>query len=152
MTTPTATIMPTGDDLLIREAIRQRRMHRSGKSLGGALVLAAFFGAAGYALAFHSGAITYSMPYRSGFPLGAILVICGILAFLVAGLFVADAVSGARPRAPWGDPVPGDCPVCGQPALRQDGILLREGRTLKTAASGTVTLCETPSCPHAVAG
>jgi hypothetical protein len=144
--------MPTGDDLLIREAIRQRRLHRSGKSLGGALALAAFFGAAGYVLAFHPGVITYSMPYRSGFPLGAILVTCGILAVLAAVLFVADAVSGARPHAPWGDAVPGDCPVCGRPALRQDGILLREGRTLKTAASGIVTLCETPSCPHAVAG
>jgi hypothetical protein len=143
--------MPTGDDLLMREAIRQRRLHRSGKSLGGALALAVFFGAAGYVLSFHPGAITYSMPYSSGFPLGVVLVICGVLAFLVAVLFLADAVSGARPRALWGDPVPGDCPVCGEPALRQEGIFLREGRTLKTAASGTVTLCETRSCPYAAA-
>lgn len=152
MATPSTITMPTDDDLLIREAIRQRRLHRSGKSLGGALALAVFFGATGYVLAFHSGVITYSMPYPSGFPLGALLVICGILAFLVAVLFLTDAVSGARPRAAWGDPVPGDCPVCGKQALRQDGILLREGRTLKTAASGAVTLCETPSCPHAVVG
>jgi hypothetical protein len=150
MTTPSATTMPTGDDLLIQEAIKHRHLHRSGRSLGGALALVGFFGAAGYLLAFHPGVIIYSMPYPSGFPLRAVLVGCGILAFLVAVLFLADAVSGARPRAPWGDPVSGDCPVCGEPALRQDGILLREGRTLKTAASGIVTLCETPSCPYAV--
>ncbi|HEY6790613.1 MAG TPA: hypothetical protein VI365_25230 [Trebonia sp.] len=149
MTTPPTTTMPTGDDLLIQEAIRHRRLHRSGRSLGGALVLAVFFGAAGYLLALHPGVIIYSMPYPSGFPLRTVLVICGILAFLVAVLFLADAVSGARPCAPWGDPVSGDCPVCGEQALRQDGILLREGRTLKTAASGTVTLCESPCCPYA---
>ena len=139
--------MPTGDDLLIQEAIKHRHLHRSGRSLGGALALAVFFGAAGYLLAFHPGVIIYSLPYPSGFPLRAVLVGCGILAFLVAVLFLADAVSGARPRAPWGDLVPGACPVCGE-RLRQDGILLREGRTLKTAASGTVTLCETPRCPY----
>ncbi len=143
--------MPTGDALLIREAIRERRLHRSGRSLGGALALAVFFGAAGYLLSFHPGVITYNTPYSSGFPLRTVLVISGIFAFLVAVLFLADAVSGARPRAPWGDPVPGECPVCGEPALRQEGILLREGRTLKTAASGTVTLCETHSCPYAAA-
>ena len=137
------------DELLIQEAIRQRGLHRSGKSLVGTLALAVCFGAVGYVLAFHPGVITYSMPYSNSFPLGGVLVVWGILTFLIAGVFLANAVSGARPRAPWGDPAPGDCPVCGEPALRQDGMLLRDGPTLKTAASGTVTLCETPGCPYA---
>jgi hypothetical protein len=153
MTAPSATTAATAartdDELLIQEAIRRRRLHRSGKSLGGTLALAVFFTAVGYVLAFHSGVITYSMPYPSSFPLGAVLVVFGIFAFLIAVVFLANAVSGARPRAPWGDPASGDCPVCGEPALRQDGILLRDGPTLKTAASGTVTLCETPGCPYA---
>jgi hypothetical protein len=152
MTTPSPTTLPAGDDLLIKEAIRQRQLHRSGKSLGGVLALAVFFCAAGYVLAFHSGVITYSMPYASGFPLGTVLVICGILAFLVAVLFLVDAASGARPGAPWGDPAAGTCPVCGEPALRQDGILLREGGTLKTAANGAVTLCGSPGCPYTAVG
>jgi hypothetical protein len=150
MTAPSATTTaPTDDELLIQEAIRQRELHRSGKSLAGTLARAVFFGAVGYVLAFHSGVITYSMPYSSSFPLGTVLVVFGILAFLIAVVFLANAVSGARPRAPWGDPASGDCPVCGEPALRQDGVLLRDGRTLKTAASGTVTFCETPGCPYA---
>jgi hypothetical protein len=150
MTAPSATTTAlTGDELLIQEAIRQRGLYRSGKSLVGTLALAAFFGAVGYVLAFHSGVITYSMPYSSSFPLGAVLVALGILVFPIAVVFLANAVSGARPRAPWGDPASGDCPVCGEPALRQDDMLLRDGLTLKTAASGTVTLCGTPGCPYA---
>ncbi len=149
MTPPSATAVPTGEDQLIHEAIRQRRLHHSGRSLGGALALAVFFAAVGYVLAFHSGVITYSMPYSSGFPLGAVLVVAGIIAFLVAVVFLAGAVSGARPRAPWADPVTGDCPVCGEPALRQEAIVVREGGTMRTAASGTVTLCETPGCSYA---
>jgi hypothetical protein len=152
VTTPSATTVAlTDDELLIQEAIRRRGLHRSGKSLVGTLASAVFFGAVGYVMAFHSGVITYSMPYPSSFPLGAVLVALGILAFLIAVVFLANAVSGARPRAPWGDPASGDCPVCGEPALREDGVLLRDGLTLKTAASGTVTLCETPSCPYAAA-
>lgn len=151
MTAPSTVTALTDDELLTQEAIRRRGLHRSGKSLAGTLALAVFFGAMGYLLAFHSGLIinSYSMPYPSSFPLGAVLVVLGILALLIAVVFLANAVSGARPRAPWGDPASGDCPVCGEPALRQDGVLLRDGRTLKTAVSGTVTLCETPGCPYA---
>jgi Kef-type K+ transport system membrane component KefB len=149
MTTPSPTIVSTSDDLLIREAIRQRQLHRSGKSLAGALVLGVFFAAVGYVLAFDPGLINNNMPYPDGFPLNTVLTICGVLVLLVAAVFVASAVRGARPRAPWGDPVAGDCPVCNEPALRQDAILLREKGTLVTVASGTVTLCESPGCPHA---
>ena len=152
MTTPSPTTVIAGDDLLIQEAIRQRQRHRSGKSLSIVLTLAVFLGGVGYLLAFRSDVINYGMPYPSGFPLGAVLVILGVLVFAVALVFVANAVSGARPGVPWGDPAPGDCPVCGKQGLRQDGILLREGGTLKMAASGTVTLCDTPDCPHAAMG
>jgi hypothetical protein len=150
MTTPSPTIESTSDDLLIREAIRQRQSHRSGKSLAGTLALAVFFAVVGYVLAFRPGLINNNMPYPDGFPLDAVLVICGVLVLLVAAVFLANAVRGARPRAPWGDPVAGDCPVCGEPALRQNAILLREEGTLVTTASGAVTLCESPGCPHAV--
>jgi hypothetical protein len=149
MTTPSPTTARAGDDLLIQEALRQRQRHRSGKSLSTTLSLTVFLGGVGYLLAFRSGVITYSMPYpTNGFPLGGVLVVLGVLVFLAAAVFLANAVTGARPGAPWGDPAAGECPVCGQPGLRQDGILLREGGTLKTSASGTVTLCETPDCPH----
>jgi len=149
MTTPSPTIVSTSDDLLIREAIRQRQSHRSGKSLAGTLALAVFFAVVGYVLAFHPGLINNNMPYPDGFPLDAVLAICGVLVLLVAAVFLANAVRGGRPRAPWGDPVDGDCPVCSEPALRQDAILLREEGTLVVTASGTVILCESPGCPHA---
>jgi len=149
MTTPSPTIVSTSDDLLIREAIRQRQSHRSGKSLAGAIALAVFFAVVGYVLAFRPGLINNNMPYPDSFPLGAVLTVLGILVLLVAAVFVAFAVRGARPRAPWGDPVDGDCPVCGEAALRQDAILLREKGTLVTMAAGTVTLCDSPGCPHA---
>jgi len=152
MTTPSPTIVSPSDDLLIREAIRQRKSHRSGKSLAGTLALAAFFAAVGYVLAFRPGLINNNMPYPDGFPLNAVLAACGVLVLLVAAVFLANAVRGARPRAPWGDPVAGDCPVCSEPALRQDAILLREEGTLVATASGTVTLCESPGCPHAAVG
>jgi hypothetical protein len=150
MTTPSAeTTAPAGDDLLIQEAIRRRRARRSGRSLAGALARAVFFGGVGFTLAFHSGVITYSLPFSSGFPLSAVLVVLGVLALAVAVVFAASAVPAARRRAPWGDPAPGECPVCGEDALRQDDTRLWDDSTLRTVATGTVTLCGTPDCPYA---
>jgi hypothetical protein len=154
MTTPSATTaVPSEDQLLIQEAIRRRRLQRSGKFLAGVITLAVFFGAVGFLLTFHSGTITYTEPYSaytSSFPLGDVLVPLGILALLVAVVFVVCAVTAALPDAPWGDPAPGDCPVCGNPALRQDDLTVREGLSLDPAR-GTVTLCTSPDCTYAAA-
>jgi hypothetical protein len=138
------------DDLLIREAIRQRHLRRSGRSLAGTLALAVFFGAIGYTLVFHPGVISANVPY-SGAAVAPVLVAVGGVACLIAVLFILGAVGGARPQAPWGDPVSGDCPTCGKQALRQDEEVVREAGGLATTARGTVTLCQTPGCDYAAA-
>jgi hypothetical protein len=150
MTVPTAQTAPSTDEqLLIQQAIRQRQRHRSGKSLAGLLALAVFFAAVGYLMALHPGTITYGTPDSSSFPLGALLSAVGFADLVAAALLVVSAVWRARPGAPWGDPAPGDCPVCGRAALRQDEVLARDGNTLNTAAAGTVIACGTPDCTHA---
>lgn len=146
---PTAAL-PVDEDLLIREAIRQQRLRRTGKSLAGMLALAAFFAVVGYTLVFHPGVISANVPFSSGV-LQPVLVVIGGLACLVSVLFIIGAASGARPRTPWGDPVPGDCPNCGKPALRQDEAVVREAGGLATAVRGTVTLCQAPDCDYAAA-
>jgi len=146
---PTAAL-PVDEDLLIREAIRQRRLRRTGRSLTGTLALAAFFAAIGYTLVFHPGVISANVPYSNGF-LQPVLVVIGGVSCLISVLFIIGAASGARPRTPWGDPVPGDCPTCGQPALRQDEAILREAGGLAAAVRGTVTLCQAPDCDYAAA-
>lgn len=147
----TTTTLSTDEELLTEEATRQRRSRRSGRFLAGMLALAAFFGAVGYVMV-HPGTVTYGTVYSSSFPLGALLFAFGILDFAVAVILLVGAAYGARPRVPWGDPAPGDCPTCGHPALRQDDIVRWErGDTLKPVASGTVTLCETPGCEYATA-
>jgi hypothetical protein len=153
MTAPTmtTTLSTDDDELLIEEARRQRRSRRSGRLLAGLLALAVSLGAAGFLMAVHPGAITYSTPYSSSFPLGGLLSVFGGLSFVLAIIFLLGVARG-WPRGPWGDPAPGECPACGHPALRQDDIVLWAGaNTLKAMASGTVTLCETPGCPHATA-
>lgn len=153
MTVHTAAAGPrTDEELLIQEAIRQRDWVRSGKSLGAVIALAVFFGAVGYLMAGHPGIITFGTPYSSSFPLGAFLSAFGVLEIGAAALLLTAAVRLARPRAAWGDPSTGACPVCGQEALRQDEVLLREGNTLNTRASGRVIICGTPDCRHASAG
>jgi hypothetical protein len=152
MTADTAAAEPrTEQELLIQEAVRQRERYRSGKSLATVIALAVFFGVAGYLMALHPGIITYGTPGSSSFPLGAFLSVFGFLELLVAALLVAAAVRLARPRARWGDPAPGQCPACGQAALRQDEVLLRAGTTLNTRARGTVIACSAPDCDHASA-
>jgi hypothetical protein len=152
MTVPTAATAPrTEEELLIQVAIRQRNRDRSGWSLAGLEALAVFFGAVGYLMAFHPGTITYGAPDPSSFPLGAFLSFFGFLELLAAALLVVAIVRRVRSGAAWGNPVPGDCPLCGQAALRQDEVLLRAGNTLNTRASGTVTVCGTPDCRHASA-
>jgi hypothetical protein len=138
------------EDLLIRAAIRQRHLRRTGWSLAGALGLAVFFGAVGYTLALHPGVISANVPYSGGL-LQPVLVAIGVVACLISVLFILAAASGARPRTPWGDPLPGDCPTCGKAALRQDEVVVREAGGLTTIARGTVTLCQTADCDYAAA-
>jgi hypothetical protein len=152
MTVHTAEPAPrTEEELLIQEAIRQRDRDRSGKSLFYMGTLATFFGAVGYLMAFHAGIITYGTPDSNSFPLGTFLSVFGFLELLVAVLLIVTAVRRAWSDASWGDPIPGDCPVCGQAALRRDEVLLREGNTLITRGSGTVIVCGTRDCGHASA-
>jgi hypothetical protein len=149
MTVPTAAAAsPTQEELLIQEAIRQRARYRSGKSLAAVTALAVFFGVVGYLMVLHSGMITYGTPDSSPFPLGAVLSAFGLVELVAAALLVATAVQLARLRAAWGDPAPGECPLCGQAALRQDEVLLREGNTLNARARGTVIACATPDCGY----
>jgi hypothetical protein len=151
MTVSATAISPiTDEELLIAEATRQRNRNRSGKSLGGVAALAVFFGAAGYLMAFHPGTITYGTPNSSSFPVGTLLSLLGFAELLAAALLLVTVVRQMRPRA-WGDPAPGECPLCGRAALRQDEVVVREGNTLNTKARGTVTTCGTRDCPHASA-
>ena len=152
MTLHTAAVAPrTEEELLTQEAIRQRKRDRSGRFLGGVAALGVFFGVVGYLMAFHSGTMTYGMPDSSSFPLGPLLSVFGFVELLAAALLLVTAVRHARSRAAWGDPAPGDCPVCGQAGLRQDEVLLREGNTLNTSARGTVIVCGTQDCGYATA-
>jgi hypothetical protein len=152
MTLDTAAVaLRTEEELLIQDAIRQRKRDRSGRFLAGMAVLGVFLGVAGYLMAFHPGTITYGTPGSSSVLLGPLLSVFGFVELLAAALLVVTAVWRARARAAWGDPAPGDCPVCGQAALRQDEVLLREGNTLNTRARGTVIVCGTQDCGYAKA-
>jgi len=152
MTVHTPAVAPcTDEELLVQEAIRQRKRDRSGGFLGGMVALAAFLGVAGYLMVFHWGVITYGTPDSSSFPLGPVLAVFGIAELMAAALLLVTAVRWARSRPAWGDPAPGDCPLCGQAALRQDEVLLREGNTLNTRARGTVVTCATRDCAYAKA-
>jgi hypothetical protein len=138
------------EDLLIREAIRQQQLRRSGKSLAGTLALAAFFGIVGYTLVFHPGVISANVPFSAPF-LQPVLVVIGGVACLISVLFILAAASGARPRTPWGESVPGECPTCGKPALREDETVVREPGGPTTIVRGTVTLCQASDCDYAAA-
>ena len=96
MTAPsTSTTVPMDEELLIQEAIRQRRFRRSRKSLAGAAMMVVLFGAVGFLLVVHPGVITGNVPYSDGF-LQPVLIVIGVAAFLVAALLVVGTVSGAR--------------------------------------------------------
>ena len=147
-----STAPPTDEELLIQEALRQRRRQRTGRSLAGALALAIFFAVAGFLLAAHPGVVTYGMPYAfSPNFLGPVLTAFGVVALLIAASFLLIAVSGALPGEAWGEPAPGDCPACDQAARRSAEVTVWAASTLNVVASGTVTLCATPDCPHATA-
>lgn len=147
----------TDEDLLIDDAISQRKSHKRGANLLATLTLAAVFAAAGWFLVFWLRPLVKSIPFL---PLGTVttsLLVIGVAAFAVAGLLVAGAVFFANPWSRWGDAVAGTCPLCGKQTLRQEKVehsAWEEGHPeagIKKGPRGIVTLCETPGCPYATA-
>jgi hypothetical protein len=138
--------MATDEDLLIGAARRERRNRRSGRNLLISLGVAGVFAAIGWVLAFRIRGFLKTIPFL---PLGTVtswLLVLGIIAFVVAGLIVAGAFVMANPRKPWGEPVVGGCPVCGNWTLRQSTVTPVAG-----GPRGVVILCETKGCAHASA-
>jgi hypothetical protein len=147
----------TDEDLLIEDAISQRKSHKRGYNLLATLTLAAVFAALGWFLLFWLRPLIKSIPFL---PLGTVtttLLVIGIIAFAIAGLLTAGAFFAANPWARWGDALPGACPLCGQRNLRQDKVERvgwEDGHPeagLKRGPRGIVTLCETPGCRYATA-
>jgi hypothetical protein len=145
----------TDEDLLIDDAISQRKSHKRGYNLFATLSLAAAFAAVGWVLVFWLRRLVKSIPLL---PLGTVttgLLVLGIIAFAIAGVLVAGAVFAANPWARWGDAAPGTCPLCGKRSLRQETIehaAWEEGHPeagIRKGPRGVVTLCETPGCPYA---
>jgi hypothetical protein len=147
----------TDEDLLIDDAISQRKSQKRGYNLLVTLSLAAVFAAVGWFLAFWLRRLVRSIPLLPLGTVSASLLVLGIIAFAIAGLLVAGAVYAANPWARWGDAAPGTCPLCGKRALRQETVehaAWEEGHPeagVKKGPRGVVTLCETPGCPYATA-
>jgi len=150
--------MPTPDeDLLIEDAIGQRKSQKRGYNLFAILSVAAVFAAVGWLLVFWLRPMIKSIPFL---PLGSVttsLLVGGVIAFAIAGLLIAGAYFAANPWARWGDAVSGTCPLCGKRSLRQEKVehaAWQEGHPeagIKKGPRGIVTLCETPGCGYATA-
>ena len=147
----------TDEDLLIDDAISQRKSHKRGYNLFATLSLAAIFAAAGWFLLFWLRPLIKSVWFL---PLGTVttgLLVAGVAAFAIAGLLVVGALFVANPFARWGDGVPGTCPLCGKRSLRQEKVehaSWEDGHPeagIKKGPRGIVTLCETPGCQYAAA-
>jgi hypothetical protein len=147
----------TDEDLLIDDAIGQRKSHRRGSNLLATLILAAVFAALGWFLVFWLRPLIKSVPFL---PLGSVttgVLVVGLIAFAIAALLIAGAVLFANPWARWGDSIPGTCPLCGKRTLRQEKVehsSWEDGNPtagVKKGPRGIVTLCSTPGCPYAVA-
>ena len=147
----------TDEDLLIEDAISQRKSQKRGYNLLATLALAAILAAIGWFLVFWLRPLIKSIPLL---PLGTVttsLLVIGLIAFAVAGLLIAGSFFVANPWARWGDAVSGTCPLCGRRSLRQDKVehaSWEEGHPeagIKKGPRGIVTLCETPGCAYATA-
>jgi hypothetical protein len=141
------------EDFLIRAARAERRQHRSGASMGAMLGTAVAFGVVGSLLIFLPHLVRTLLPGPLAL-LGVfslpILVTLGIVAFVIAGVFLLGGLASS-PLASWGSAVPGNCPRCGQSRLRSDMVPGSTGENLKDGPRGIVTLCESPDCDYAAA-
>ncbi len=147
----------TDEDLLIDDAISQRKSHQRGHNLLATLAVAAVFAALGWFLVFWLRPLIKSIPLL---PLGSVttsLLIIGLIAFAIAALLVAGAVFVANPWSRWGDAATGTCPLCGNRSLRQETVEhagWEDGKPeagVQQGPRGVVTLCGTRGCPYAVA-
>jgi hypothetical protein len=147
------TTQPSDEDILIQAARTERGQHRSGASMGASLGVAIAFAAVGGVLVFVPRVISMLLPgplrLLGGFGV-PVLVILGIVAFAIAGLFLLSALASS-PLATWGSAVPGNCPQCGESRLRSDTVPGPTSANLKDGPRGIVTLCETPGCDYAAA-
>ena len=154
MSASEATPDPTADEqLLIGDAKKQRRRQRSGVNFIITLAVAAVLGVVGWLVTFQVRPFVKSIPFL---PLGSVttfLLYVGLAAFGLAALCVLGAWLFAKPGKPWGDPLVGACPRCGNWTLRQRAIehyALQPGN-LRHYIKGVVTLCTTKGCEHATA-
>ena len=147
----------TDEDVLIDDAISQRKAHKRGHNLLATLAVATIFAVIGWFLVFWLRPLIKSIPLL---PLGSVttgLLVLGLIAFAIAALLAAGAFFAANPWSHWGDAAPGTCPLCGKRSLRIQTVehaAWEDGNPeagVKKAPRGVVTLCETPDCPYAVA-
>jgi hypothetical protein len=145
---------PTADErLLIGDAKKQRNRQRSGFNLIITLAVGAACAVLGWLVIFQVRPFVKSIPFL---PLGSVtsfLLYAGLAAFGIAALCVLGAWIFAKPGKPWGDPLVGACPECGNWTLRQRTIehYTDEPGNLRHYIKGVVTLCATKGCEHATA-
>jgi hypothetical protein len=145
---------PTPDEqLLIDDARKKRNRQRSGFNLIITLAVGLAFAVVGWLLIFQVRPFVRSIPFL---PLGSVstfLLYAGLAGFGIAALCVLGAFLFAKPGKPWGDPLVGACPRCGNWTLRQRTIehYTEEPGNLRHYIKGVVTLCVTKGCDHATA-
>ena len=144
------TTQQSDEDILIQAARAERGQHRSGASMGASLGVAIALAVVGGVLIVVPRMISALLPgplklLGFGVP---ILVIVGIVAFAIAGLFLLSALASS-PFAAWGSAAPGNCPQCGEARLRSDTVPGPASGSPASGPRGIVTLCETPGCDYA---
>ena len=127
---------------LIAAALREHAERRSGKpARWHAVVILALVGVACWLVL-----VLGRVPHAGYIGIGLAVVAAVIAALSVTGLLAVT------PFAPWGSAVRGQCPGCGQEALREGRVLHEEppGAGPRVVA-GIVTLCTADGCGHAAA-